>query len=320
MYVRKNLRIGVVWQLTRRSLLIFLVYNTLICLLYGPLNVHVLDIPWQPVALLGTAVAFYIGFKSNGSYDRFWEGRQLWGSIVNTSRVWAIRTFDFVQAVPDGVGPDPRFLTELHRRLLYRQIAWCNALRLHLRRQTAELWDTEVAPFLPPAEAEQAKNLSNPPTHLLRRQSVELRELYKRGLLTEFRQVALMQTIQDLLNAQGGCERIKNTPFPRQFAYFSFVFVWVFAAILPLGLVEEFDSRQALGQYHVWLMVPFSVLVSWVFNVIEVVGHTSENPFENDIYDVPMSAICRSIEIDLRELLEETALPPKVEAVNDVLY
>ncbi|MFC6222846.1 bestrophin family ion channel [Hymenobacter artigasi] len=98
------------------------------------------------------------------------------------------------------------------------------------------------------------------------------------------------------------------------------MFVWVFAAILPLGLVEEFDSRQALGQYHIWLMVPFSVLVSWVFNVIEVVGHISENPFENDIYDVPMTAICRSIEIDLRELLEETELPPKVEAVNDVMY
>ena len=320
MYIRNNLRWEVVWRLTRRSLVVFLIYNTLICLLYGPLNVHLLDIPWQPVALLGTAVAFYIGFKSNGSYDRFWEGRQLWGSIVNTSRVWAIRTFDFVQVPTGATSLGPVELTETHRRLLYRQVAWCNALRLHLRRQTVELWDTEVAPFLPVAEATTAKFLSNPPTHLLRRQSVELSELAQRGLLTEFRQVALMQTIQDLLNAQGGCERIKNTPFPRQFAYFSFVFVWVFAAILPLGLVEEFDSRAALGQYHVWLMVPFSVLVSWVFNVIEVVGHTSENPFENDIYDVPMTSICRNIEIDLRELLLETELPPKVEAVHDVLY
>ena len=320
MYVRKNLRWGVVWRLTRRSLLVFLVYNVLVCLLYGPLNVHVLDIPWQPVALLGTAVAFYIGFKSNGSYDRFWEGRQLWGSIVNTSRVWAIRTFDFVQLPTDALSLGTGELAETHRRLLYRQLAWCNALRLHLRRQTAALWDAEVAPFLPAAEAAEAKFLSNPPTHLLRRQSVELRELEQRGQLTEFRQVAMMQTIQDLLNAQGGCERIKNTPFPRQFAFFSFVFVWVFAAILPLGLVEEFDSRAALGQYHVWLMVPFSVLVSWVFNVIEVVGHTSENPFENDIYDVSMTSICRSIEIDLRELLQETELPPKIEPVHDVLY
>ena len=320
MYIRKNLRWDVVWRLTRRSLLVFLIYNTLICLLYGPLNVHVLDIPWQPVALLGTAVAFYIGFKSNGSYDRFWEGRQLWGSIVNVSRVWAIRAFDFVQVPAGAAGPSPAELAATHRRLLYRQVAWCNALRLHLRRQTAELWDTEVAPFLPASEAAAAKKLSNPPTHLLRYQSDELRALEQGGQLTEFRQVAMMQTIQDLFNAQGGCERIKNTPFPRQFAFFSFVFVWVFAAILPLGLVEEFDSRAALGQYHVWLMVPFSVLVSWVFNVIEIVGHTSENPFENDIYDVPMTSICRNIEIDIRELLLETELPAKIEAVHDVMY
>jgi putative membrane protein len=320
MYIRNNLRWSVVWKLTRRSLLVFLLYNTVICYLYGPLNVHILDIPWQPVALLGTAVAFYIGFKSNGSYDRFWEGRQLWGSIVNTSRVWAIRAFDFVQAPVGTAGPSSAEMADTHRRLLYRHVAWCNALRLHLRRQTAELWDTEVAPFLPAAEAASAKKLSNPPTHLLRHQSEELRDLEQRGQLTEFRQVAMMQTIQDLFNAQGGCERIKNTPFPRQFAFFSFVFVWVFAAILPLGLVEEFDSRAALGQYHVWLMVPFSVLVSWVFNVIEIVGHTSENPFENDIYDVPMTSICRSIEIDIRELLQETEMPPRIEAVHDVMY
>ncbi len=304
--------------MSRRSLLIFTLYNTLVCLLYGPLNVHVLDIPWQPVALLGTAVAFYIGFKSNGSYDRFWEGRRLWGSLVNSSRTWAIRVFDYVQAAPEDA--DLHDTHEMHRRLLYRQIAWCNALRLHLRRQTAERWDADVAPFLLDPADSAARRAANPPTHLLRHQSAELLDLTRRGLLSEFRHVALMETIQDLLDGQGGCERIKNTPFPRQYAYFSFVFVWVFAALLPLGLVEEFDSRQALGTYHVWLMVPFSVLVSWVFNVIELVGHASENPFDNQINDVPMTAICRSIEIDLRELLGETNLPPKTEPEGDVLY
>ena len=93
--------------------------------------------------------------------------------------------------------------------------------------------------------------------------------------------------------------------------------VWVFAAVLPLGLMEKFDK---LGLGHLWLTIPFVALVSWVFNTIEVVGHTSENPFENDIYDVPMTAICRSIKIDLRELLGETNLPPKAEPIDDVLY
>ena len=317
MYVRTNIRFATWWPFAWRSLLIFTVYDAFICLLYGPLNVHALDLPWGPVATLGTAVAFYIGFKNNGSYDRFWEGRQLWGSIVNLSRTGAIRIFDFVQATPNEVSPGPTEIYALHRRLLYRHLAWVNALRLHLRRQTAELWDTDVAPFLDRIESDATRHLSNPPTHLLRHQSAELRQLHQRGLLTELRQISLLETIQDLFNAQGGCERIKNTPFPRQYAFFSYVFVWVFAAVLPLGLVEEFDK---MGPHHVWLMVPVGVLISWVFNTIEVVGHTSENPFDNQLNDVPISSICRSIEIDLRELLGETELPAKLEPVDDVLY
>ncbi|QKG53709.1 bestrophin family protein [Hymenobacter sp. BRD67] len=234
MYIRQNLHPLFVWrQYGWQPLLIFASYDAFICLLYGPLDVHWLDIPWQPVALLGTAVAFYIGFKSNGSYARFWEGRQMWGAIVNTSRAWALRVFDFVQQVPGGDALPAAELAELHRRLLYRQLAWCNALRLHLRRQTAERWDAEVAPFLSDPADRALATTANPPTHLLRHQSKEVLELQQRGLLTEFRHVALMGTIQELLNAQGACERIKNTPFPRQYAFFSYVFVWIFGLLLP---------------------------------------------------------------------------------------
>ena len=321
MYTRRSLHPLFVWRnYGWRPLLVFALYDAFVGLLYGPLNVHWLDIPWQPVATLGTAVAFYIGFKSNGSYARFWEGRQLWGAIVNISRVWTLQTADFVQATPPEGRPAEPDVTQLHRRLVYRHLAWCNALRLHLRRQTAQGWDTEVVPFLLDPADRALATTANPPTHLLRHQSRELHDCIQQGLLTEFRQVAMMNTIQDLFNAQGGCERIKNTPFPRQYAYFSFVFVWLFAAVLPLGLVEEFDSRVALGPYHVWLMVPFAALVSWVFHTIEKVGHNSENPFDNDVNDVPMTTICRSIEIDLRQLLGETDLPQPLQAVNDVLY
>ena len=136
-------------------------------------------------------------------------------------------------------------------------------------------------------------------------------------MLNDFQHVNMMMSIEQLINLQGGCERIKNTPFPRQYAFFSYVFVWLFAALLPLGLIAEFEK---LGPYHLWMTVPFSVLVSWVFNTIEIVGHTSENPFENEMNDVPMTAICRTIEIDLRELLGETDLPPKLAPIDDILY
>ncbi|MFC7667465.1 bestrophin family ion channel [Hymenobacter humi] len=94
-------------------------------------------------------------------------------------------------------------------------------------------------------------------------------------MLTEYRHVALMDTIQDMFNAQGGCERIKNTPFPRQYAFFSFLFVWVFAAVLPLGLLSEFAK---MGPGHIWLLVPVAVLVSGVFNTIEPGGPHQRKP------------------------------------------
>ena len=135
MFVRNNFRFSVIRQLTWLGLLVITLYDLFICGLYGPLNVHWLDTSWQPVATLGTAVAFYIGFKSNGSYDWFREGRQLWGAIVNVSRVWATRAFHFMEPMAGDRLPDSEDIRDLHQRLLYRQIAWVNAL--HLRHQTA---------------------------------------------------------------------------------------------------------------------------------------------------------------------------------------
>ncbi|GAA4012407.1 bestrophin family ion channel [Hymenobacter fastidiosus] len=322
MYVRNNLRWRLVFDNSWRNLLAFAIWSATVCVVYGPLELHSVAIPWQPVATLGIAVSFYIGFKNNGSYDRFLDARQIWGGIVNSSRSWAVQSLEFITSVVDAPGVEAPAataaeLSERHRRLLYRHIAWCNALRLNLRRQP-ELWDAEVAPFLDPAESEAMRRKQNPPTHLVRAQGAELRRLREeRGLLNDFQHVLMMRTLERLYDLQGGCERIKNTPFPRQYAFFSYVFVWLFVVLLPLGLIGEFSQ---MGPDHIWLTVPFSVLVSWVFKTIEVVGHTSENPFENQMNDVPMTALCRTIEIDLREMLGETHLPRELGPVDDILY
>ncbi|GAA3922487.1 bestrophin family protein [Hymenobacter algoricola] len=322
MYVRNNLRWRLIFANSWRNLLAFALWSAVVCAVYGPLNLHSVAIPWQPVATLGIAVSFYIGFKNNGSYDRFLDARQIWGGIVNSSRTWAMQALEYITSrvdAPDVDAPAATAteLTLRHRRLLYRHIAWCNALRIRLRQQP-ELWDTDVAPFLDPAESEVMRHRQNPATHLVREQGAELRRLREeRGLLNDFQHVSMMRTLERLYDLQGGCERIKNTPFPRQYAFFSYVFVWLFVGLLPLGLIGEFSR---LGPDHIWLTIPFSILVSWVFNTIEVVGHTSENPFENQMNDVPMTALCRTIEIDLREMLGETNLPPRLAPVDDILY
>lgn len=125
-----------------------------------------------------------------------------------------------------------------------------------------------------------------------------------------------MRFCSELYNQEGKAERIKNFPFPRQYAFFGEVFVVIFACLLPFGLISEFAK---LGESFVWLTVPFCLLISWIFVTMEKVGDTSENPFENNLNDVPMTAICRAIEIDLREMLGETDLPQPMQAECDIL-
>ena len=150
----------------------------------------------------------------------------------------------------------------------------------------------------------------------MRQQSAQLRQLRDGNYLPEYYHVEMERMLVEFYNQQGACERIKSFPFPRQYAFFSYVFVWLFIIVLPFGLLTEMAK---MSSWHVWLTVPFFTVIAWVFNTMEVVGDTSENPFENSINDVPMTAICRNIEIDLRDLLGETDLPKRVQAVNNIL-
>jgi len=112
-----------------------------------------------------------------------------------------------------------------------------------------------------------------------------------------------------LANYQGGCERIKNTPLLRQYDYFTRLFLYTFIILLPFALVGDF-ARLELG----YLMLPVSVIIAFVFAIIGKVGEVNEDPFENRITDVPLTALCNTIEIDLREILGERDLPAKMQA------
>lgn len=94
------------------------------------------------------------------------------------------------------------------------------------------------------------------------------------------------------------------------------MFVRLFAGLIPFGILNEF---QKLGDWEVWLTIPFSVTVAWIFMAIEKVGESTENPFEGSANDVPITAMSRTIEIDLREMLDEKDLPPAIQPVNKIL-
>ncbi|TGE03791.1 bestrophin family protein [Hymenobacter fodinae] len=321
-----------VW--TRRQIFMVLILALVPTALYAGLGWHWLALPWVPIALVGTATAFVVGFKNNATYSRLWEARQVWGSIVNTSRALAVIVRDCVDDAPAN---GPGFLNA-REQLVHRHLAWLTALRYQLREP--RVWENmnqpanveysrkyhiaerettladELSRYLSPADAAYVLSKKNRATHLLALQSKQLKELLDAGHLDRLLHLQLVPLVVDLYDQLGKCERLKNFPYPRQFATINLFFVRLFAGLVPFGLLQEFEK---LGGYAVWLTVPFSALVAWIFLAMERAGETAENPFEGGPNDVPITALARTIEIDLRELLDEPEIPAALQPVNNIL-
>lgn len=315
----------IIW--TRRDIYVLFVLATIPTVIYQVFDVKCIAIPWVAIALIGTAAAFIVGFKNTQTYNRLWEARQIYGAIVNSSRAWGIMVRDFVKEDK-----------KIHQELFYRHCAWLTALRYQLREPRAwenmtKSYNLEYKKFFTVAEekipleevlqnyltsSEQTYILSkkNRATQIIALQSNHLKELYESGKIENFQYVALEKVLTDLYDHQGKCERIKNFPYPRQFASLNLFFIWLFVFMLPFGILNEF---QKLGDDFVWLTIPFSVIVSWVFTSMEKVGESTENPFEGSANDVPITAMSRTIEIDLRDMLDEENLPAPIAAENKIL-
>lgn len=338
MYIKRNISWRIILLFAWKTIVFYLIWSTFIVLLHMFCHIRGFNlcIPFAPVSTIGVAVAFYLGFKNNQSYDRFWEARTAWGGLVNSSRTWGNQVMSFISNRQNRINLSGTEIHTIQKRLIYRHIAYINALRLQLRKPTSfsihyhgaisnfhfgsperQNWEQDVKPFLAIQEYEKLTSAQNMPAQIIRNQGEDLQQLVEvAGLLDDFRHIDLMATLRDFYNEQGRCERIKNTPFPRQYAYFSKIFTWIFVLMLPLALVMEFEK---LGEQFIWMVIPFTTIISWIFMTIEIVGDNSEDPFENFINDVPMTALCRNIEIDLREMLGETELPPRIMPQNGIL-
>jgi putative membrane protein len=323
---------------TRRELLLLFIWASIPTVLHAGLGWGWLAMPWVPIALVGTAAAFIVGFKNNATYGRAWEARQIYGAIVNTSRTFGVQVRDFIITAPTTGPQAGQDVAAIHRQLIYRHCAWLTALRFQLREPRSwenleRLYDPkfrsrytidervskltdELPYYLTPAEIEYVLAKKNRATHLLSLQSKQLKELAEAGCIENFRYVELARQLADLYDQQGKAERIKNFPYPRQFATINLFFVRLFVLLMPFGMLQEFEK---IGPTYVWLTIPFSVLVSWVFSTMEKIGEATENPFEGGPNDVPITALSCTIEVDLRELLDETNTPTPLQPVNNLL-
>jgi putative membrane protein len=260
------------------------------------LHVSVLAVP---TSALGTAIALFLGFKNNQAYDRFWEARKIWGAIVNASRTFAVCVTDFVRP---PAGTDPEATSGIQRELVLRHLAWINALRLALRRQPDQ---EELAQYLGADELEALRGVANVPHAILRTQSRRIEELCESGhVVGTARHLELRTLVRFLWDHQGGCERIKNTPLVPHYTTAATVFTWIFITLFPFSILDVFEGRD------VWWVIVVSTLVGWVYDTTNRLGQLTADPFDRLPTDVPMTALCRTIEIDLRTLLGDERPEP----------
>ena len=334
MHAGKSYKLSEFLVWTWRHIFWLTILGVIATVLYELYDLKWLAIPFTIIGLLGTATAFIITFRNQETHTRTWEARQIWGATMSASRSWAMMCRDYL---------DNNYK---RKELIYRHFAWLTALRYQLRAQrnwenVNKIYNKEYNQnyFIPemetPLEQELKKYISqaeinsilssnNKATQLMSLQSRALIKLGDEGHLEEFRFLDMHGALRDFSDHQGRSERIKNFPYPRQYATINGIFVKLFCILLPFGLLEEFDNLNFemtgfLQGHMVWLVIPFSVLISWVFTSLEQVGESTENPFEGSANDVPISQMSRTVEIDIREMLGETDLPPALQPQNNIV-
>lgn len=253
--------------------------------------------PSLPLTIFGSALALFLGFRSNSAYQRWWESRTLWGAMINASRSLARATRNFL--------PDPEAV-DLKREIVKRQIAYVNALRCQLRRLPI---GEDVTKFLVERDKTHALARSNVANGLLDSTGRRIDNARRAGCIDTIQQTQMEAVLVDISNAQGGMERIKNTPLPTQYRFLPTLFTHIFCILLPIGLVESLGFATPLG----------STLAGLMFLAVLRIGDDLVDPFANEVHDVPLDAMCRTIEIDLLQSIGDSA-PEPVQPIRGVLW
>jgi putative membrane protein len=285
-------------------LLMLVLYDLAVVVAYKVMHWEWVALPHIPISLFGSAIGIIVAFRNQSAYARWWEARTLWGALVNNSRSWARQVTTVMMPLNDAEAGE---LKAYQKRLVYHEIAYVIALRQHLRG--LEPWE-EIAPLLSEQEFSALRDQKNVPLAIQQQMGALLRDCQVRGWIDIAHWKALDGNLDDLVDAQGGAERIKVTPMPKQYDYFPQLFVQMYCLMLPLALVMSMGWFTPLG----------STLVGFIFLALDKIGRDLEHPFENTVHDVPLTSITRTIEVNLRQLLGETVLPAPEKPVRGVLW
>lgn len=334
MHLGKSYTISEFMFWSRRQLYASLACSVLPAVLYQVLGLKWLSIPVSVVVLLGTATSFIVGFRNVQTYSRALEAQQIWTEILNNSRSLGVMSRDFLAGKAGA------------RELMLRHCAWLTALRYQLR--TPMIWENvgkvsnreyrkyyqvpewdvplcdALARYLPRDELASLAYAESKTSRLLGTQSATVRRFLDAGEINNSFYLELEASIRGFFAQQGRAERIKDYPYPRQYAVVSRLFVRTFCLLLPFGILTEFEKLNAVasGFMHgnmIWLVIPFSTMISWMYLVLEEVGESTENPFEGSPNDVPMALLSRKIEREFMDLFGEKSDLPEPKAVHHIV-
>ncbi|HEX8462551.1 MAG TPA: bestrophin family ion channel [Segetibacter sp.] len=289
MLLRNNIPVKYILGKIKVELIVITLYAAAVAVEHTYFDLSHISVPFSVPMIMVTVISLLLGFRSNQAYDRWWEARTIWGAIVNDSRTLARQIKTLSKEAYQG---DELFFFK--QRFIKRQIAWCYSLNRSLRNHDPiEGLDT----FMVKRDLQHLKTYSNKPMAILELHANDIQQGLENGWINAYQQVEIDKTLTRLTDAMGKCERIKNTIFPATYSLYIHLSLIVFFALLPFSMIEVFGPI---------FFIPALVAIATVFFLIEKMAIHLQDPFENNPTDTPMTAICSTIERDLKQVINET--------------
>lgn len=289
MLLRKNIPVKYIFGKIKVELIVITLYAIAVAIEHTWLSLSTSSLPLGVPMIMGTVISLLLGFRSNQAYDRWWEARTIWGAIVNDSRTLARQIKTLSKEAYQG---EESFFFK--QRFIKRQIAWCYSLSRTLRNQEPT---HGLEKYLVKRDFQYLGNYTNVPMAILELHGNDIQQAMENGWMNAYQQVEIDKTLTRLTDAMGKCERIKNTIFPATYSLYIHLSLIVFFMLLPFSMIEVFG---------VVLFIPALIAIASVFFLIEKMAIHLQDPFENKPTDTPMTAICATIERDLKQCLNET--------------
>ncbi|NQY78871.1 MAG: hypothetical protein HRT47_01000 [Candidatus Caenarcaniphilales bacterium] len=292
MLLNKRIPVKFLLAKVKEELALIVLLSSFICFIDQKYSLF--SIPLAAVTVFGTLISLLLAFRTAQAYDRWWEARKIWGKILSESRslVREAKCFLKIEVSSD--------LEKEVEALARRQIAWNYELGDTLRGK--KHFD-HLSEYLSKEEFDYVSKHMNSPNGILDMHAKQIRRFFENGLINEFQQIHLMNTVSDLCDLMGMSERIKNTVFPKTYSTLLHLSIYVFIMILPFGFTE----------LPYFLEIAINILLGTSFFLIERTAYYLQDPFEDRATDVSVTAIARVIEINILNMIQDTKTPNLLE-------